>query len=241
MSRRMLLVYVVSYAVLTSCHEATSPGENGGPQTMVVEPITSQLLVGTQDTDASQLPAVHLFTRPNEKDVVGATVVFSLSSPDEQSRSYATTTDAHGIARLNAWHFGSGWGTYQVVTKIGGASPVQFSAHVRGALIAIYDLVTIYNHQVPYDVVNEAHYLLYADGSYNHIYNAPADGGDPTLGGMYTRSSAGVIDFYIGPNLVSPFYSPSTHFLGTGTLDGLRMNVIYQDSFDFANEVYVAR
>jgi hypothetical protein len=188
-----------------------------------------------------ELPAVHLYTRPNFKDVAGAKVTFSLSGPDGQVGSYTTTTDSRGIARLNTWRTGSAWGAYQATAETAGAATeLQFTTRVRAPVTATYDLVSISNNQLPYDQVVEGHYVLYADGLYSHVYNRPA--GDTTSStGTYFQPSPGVFDFFDNHTMYGEYIEGHGVLFATGSVDGTKMNVGYSDTFDFEPEVYVAR
>ena len=248
MSRRVL-ASIFSLALLIACHEPTSvtPGEEpqpgSGNDRLIMSPASPLVLIGVAGADVGTLPTVRVYGTVSAKPAVGVTVSFTLTSPGGETSKTSVKTSANGNATLPSWRLGSQIGRYVATAQIDNGQAITFNAFVRGQPVAIYDLISMDDQPLPTQNTTQAHYVLFADGSYNHVYNIPVDVNTKftTVSGTYTRDPAGTILFYVDPRLASTSLTLNNYLFATGYRSGANIRVEYTDFLDWSSELYAPR
>ena len=244
--RWSLISSLMSVAVVIGCRQSTAPDERNiaGPvQTPTMVTVSPGQIIAARGEVISQfptLPAVRLFTSPDNKPIVGAAVTFTLFDPAGGRQTAQTITDSLGIARLSVWKIGDALGKYTVTAGSAGIGLVSFTAFVRGAIVAIYDLVEIHDPSFP-DGSVEGHYVLYEDRSWDHFYHHSVESYSPTdVAGTYTATDSSIV-FQVEPLSTNDFYRKYNYRFATGTISGTKLDVSYVDFIDYSPETYVRR
>ena len=237
----------VILTLLAACTEPTATTPKDPPykkpsdvNVIIVAPNSPRQIIANPESDVKSLPSVRVYNTTVDNPVAGATVLFTLRNLDgSTAKTFSVTTSSDGIATLPSWHVG-GIGRYVANAYVAGFNSVDFTAWVRGKVIGIYDLIALEGTTFPSNYVTEAHYVLFEDGSYNHVYNMPVNENTvfDKVSGTYTKDSTGVIAFYLDPanasSLFGNLYSEARPYNG-------KLRVTYTDYIDFDIEIYTPR
>jgi hypothetical protein len=253
MMTKLLRAATVALTVLAACTEptATTPEQETPPpvpkpsDVFTILPMSQREFIAGAGSEIQSPPSVKVYDVTAATPVAGATVSFQILTPDgATATTIPVVTSNDGIARLPEWKLGNALGRYSVVarleTPVMSLASLDFYAYVRGGVVAIYDLISLEGEPFPSAYASEAHYILFEDGSYNHVYNSQVD--EQTtfsrVDGKYTRDSSGVISFYNNPLNTPSFFGI---LLSEGRpVDG-KLRVTYSDFIDFDIEIYAQR
>ena len=241
--RRLYSLFAV--VLVVACSEPTSTTPNGGkfPDVLAMTPVSSLQLIGHAGEQATSLPSVRVYNNTALMPVAGASVTFYLRTPTGDTSQVVVATNSNGVATFPAFRLGSSLGRYVVTAAAPGLSTIQFFIFVRGRVIAIYDLIGLEGSQFPTTYASSGHYVLFEDGTYNHVYNDSVDFNSAflSINGTYIKQPSGGVDFYIEPVAAGAFYASKDYLFSSGSPVGANLRVTYTDPVDFDVEIYAPR
>jgi len=237
------------FTLLIACSEPTASAHTNPPpyqkpddvNVIIVEPASPRSIIAKPGASVDSPPSVRVYNTTISNPVAGATVSFTVMNPDGTvTDRISVKTSSNGIATLPAWRVGQSLGRYWTTASVEGSNAVDFFAWVRGDVIAIYDLVGVEGESYPGPYATEGHYVLFQDGTYNHVYNSSVSENTQftTVDGTYTRDSlSGVITFSFDGRF-SNFYG---NLFAEGRPYNGKLRVTYSDPVDFDVELYAPR
>lgn len=223
MKTNSIALSILLTAVLAGC--AGSATDLVDPSaTYTIQPLNAvqRVLTPGESIGAEALPRVRVLDQDGAP-VAGISVTFTRTGSGNSL--YTIATDRNGDANLDVWPVGSSTGEYRVTATAGLAPPLVFSAFVRSATLAIYDL----SEAVGGLAVGSIHYYLFDDGTFIHSRATPGPRDLPH--GQYKVLNSLTIQFLSGSKYPGGVFA-------TGTLAGSAMRVTYTDKIEFQDEVY---
>jgi hypothetical protein len=236
MIRPTLFVAVVLASV--ACSEPTGPKTTSGE--IQFSAVSSTRMLASQEGDVPELPTIDVHRKGTLHHVAQVQVTFVLESPDGKSATVTVVSNASGKAMLPAWHLGTEIGLYTATAMADGVSThVQFTASVRGAITAVFDLRTVDGKPLQQGEWTEGHVVLFEDGTFNKVYNATAESAltAKAIDGTYKRIDNS-IQFFAPSWSIVPYA-----LLINGTLDRGNLTLVYLgiQALEFPPEVYSER
>jgi len=241
--RRYLIALMLIVGGSIACRDITEQRSDPDTESRVMNASSSLYLFGTAGSNIDELPAVIVRDAGNKlKPVAGVPVRFRLIGADSTRQVVIITTGYDGVARLPSWRLGTVPGRYQAIAEVDGLYSILFTAFMRGAIVAVYDIDSLASIRSSSPLNQDVHFVLYEDRSYYYIAGRPIEQSKPIeISGEYKQIDPQTIEFDAFVRTFSPVDFEHTVLFARATLEGREMRVLYLDEPYDVQERFVLR